>query len=305
MYTYKNGNYQVTLEDNGTKTRETFNPNESFMPEFPEQMDVKVTNSCDWMCRFCHENSIPNGKHANLEKFLEKTRGLNKGTEFANGGGCLFKHPQLTEYLQELKNRDFVANGTANELDLIPYKKQIEYYLSENLIKGMGLSYRVDNSNHDALIEFSKYPYSIIHVIVGVDTVSDISKLVEKLHTKNILLLGYKDFRRGVLFHKRNPEIDKNIREWYNLLPLFVNKVNKDGGIVSFDNLAIEQLNVRRILSQDEWNLFYQGKDGMQSGSLYIDAVEEKFALNSCAEERFNYLDNIVNMFKFLKEKYQ
>jgi len=309
MFTYKNGNYQVTITDDGVKTRETFIETDKFNPEFPEQSDIKITNKCDLSrfggnCQFCHENSNPNGKHANLELLLEKFRGLPNGYEIAAGGGEVFAHQGFIDFLKEIKRRNLIGNATVNELHLNIRKKELEYCLSEKLINGLGVSYRAENSNHDALYEISKYRFSIIHVIAGIDSVEDVSELVEKLHTKNILILGYKDFRRGAAFHARHPSVDKNIAMWYNQLPVFVAKVNSLGGIVSFDNLAIKQLNVRRILSEEQWNSFYQGEDGLQSASMYIDAVEQKFALNSCAEERFDYKETIIEMFEFLKEKY-
>lgn len=53
---YKNGNYEVTIEEDGTKIRET--SEEQFIPEFAENMDVKICNRCDMGCVMCHEGSI-------------------------------------------------------------------------------------------------------------------------------------------------------------------------------------------------------------------------------------------------------
>ena len=59
---YRNGNYFVTIDlDTGTKVRS--NDLDFFEPEYPESMDVKITNCCDMGCKFCHENSKPDGKH--------------------------------------------------------------------------------------------------------------------------------------------------------------------------------------------------------------------------------------------------
>ena len=79
--------------------------------------------------------------------------------------------------------------------------------------------------------------------------------------------------------------------------------------VISFDNLAIKQLNLKEKLSKEEWDSFFMGDDGIDgkfsSASMYIDLVEQKFALNSCAplDERYNCKDfnNDVNkMFSFL-----
>jgi hypothetical protein len=48
---------------------------------------------------------------------------------------------------------------------------------------------------------------------------------------------------------------------------------------VSFDNLAIKQLDVKRIMSEDKWERFYMGDDGMFT--FYIDLVNKTFSKNS------------------------
>ena len=58
---YQNGNYSVKIYDDGTKIRE--NDFNFFEPEYPESMDMKITNACDMMCPFCHEASVPNGEY--------------------------------------------------------------------------------------------------------------------------------------------------------------------------------------------------------------------------------------------------
>ena len=57
--------------------------------------------------------------------------------------------------------------------------------------------------------------------------------------------------------------------------------------VVSFDNLAIEQLEVQRLMSREEWDEFYMGDDG--SMTYYIDMVEQKFARSSTANFNKRY----------------
>lgn len=53
---YKNGNYNVHIDlDNGTKIRE--NNLDFFKPDYPESMDIKITNQCDRGCAFCLKSS--------------------------------------------------------------------------------------------------------------------------------------------------------------------------------------------------------------------------------------------------------
>ena len=68
--------------------------------------------------------------------------------------------------------------------------------------------------------------------------------------------------------------------------------------VVSFDNLAIEQLEVQRLMSKEEWDEFYMGDDG--SMTYYIDMVEQKFARSSTSsfDKRYDLLDSVDEMFK-------
>ena len=71
--------------------------------------------------------------------------------------------------------------------------------------------------------------------------------------------------------------------------------------VVSFDNLALKQLECKRLLSDEEWEQFYMGDDG--SMTMYIDCVKEKFAKSSTSVERYNLLDNIKDMFNEIRGK--
>ena len=81
---------------------------------------------------------------------------------------------------------------------------------------------------------------------------------------------------------------------------LYVNLefILKRFNVVSFDNLAIEQLNVKRLLSNEEWDEFYQGDDG--SSTYYIDMVERKFARSSTVDfnKRYDLMDSVDDMFR-------
>ena len=81
------------------------------------------------------------------------------------------------------------------------------------------------------------------------------------------------------------------------------NRIIKDGwfSVVSFDNLAIEQLGVKELLSEEEWNDFYAGDDG--TVTYYIDMVKKQFAVSSTSpfEERYPILDNVDDMFKVIQ----
>lgn len=97
--------------------------------------------------------------------------------------------------------------------------------------------------------------------------------------------------------------IDGLKHDLYNYLPEIVGHGWFD--VVSFDNLAIKQLNPQRIMSKETWDEMYMGDDGldgeMTSASMYVDMVKHEFAHNSCAVDRYPIMDDIKDMFNFLR----
>ena len=71
IHTYKNGNYFVSIFDDGSKVRYT--DEDEFVACFPESIDMKITNYCDSNCPMCHELSNKDGKHASFEYQFLKT----------------------------------------------------------------------------------------------------------------------------------------------------------------------------------------------------------------------------------------
>jgi hypothetical protein len=71
--------------------------------------------------------------------------------------------------------------------------------------------------------------------------------------------------------------------------------------VLSFDNLAIDQLNVKSLMSEEEWAEFYMGDDG--GYTMYIDMVEGNYGQSSTSVERFNFLNTINDMFLDIRQK--
>ena len=66
---------------------------------------------------------------------------------------------------------------------------------------------------------------------------------------------------------------------------------NKRIKCISFDNLAIEQLQPQRLVSQDKWDELFQGEDG--TSTMYVDAVKKEFAISSTCMNRHPMTDDI------------
>ena len=287
---YKNGNFVTTILSDGTKIRET--KDDEFIPSFAENMDIKICNYCDMGCKFCHEGSTINGKFGNIlnEKFIDT---LHPYQEVAIGGGDATSHPDLIPFLKKLKEQKVIANMTVNQIHFEKKHELIKKLVDEKLIYGLGVSL-VNPTKH--FIELIKqYPNAVIHVINGVLKPSDI-KALENNDLK-MLILGYKHLRRGnEYFEEEQKDIEVKQQWLYENLEDIIQKFK----VVSFDNLAIEQLDVKRLLTQEEWDEFYMGDDGKVT--YYVDMVERKFAQSSTApfNKRYDLLDSVDDMFKVI-----
>ena len=288
---YRNGNYNVTILSDGTKIRETEDDN--FISDFPENIDIKITNFCDMNCPMCHENSTVNGKHGDILN-ADFINTLHPYTELAIGGGNPLAHPDLIPFLEKLCERNIIPNLTVNQRHFEKDQQLIRKLVDDKLIYGIGISLVSATSDFVNLVK--QYDNAVIHTINGILTANQVDIL--KNNNLKILILGYKTFRRGADFFNTASNTIINNQRWLdNALPEIVNQFDA----VSFDNLAIEQLNVKQLMSEEEWNEFYMGDDGQYT--MYIDMVNRKFAKNSIAETRYDLLDNIDDMFAIVKQE--
>ena len=280
---YKNGNYTVKIHDNGTKVRET--EENEFVPAFSECCDVKLTDKCDGGCAFCYEGCTVNGKHGNLNaEFLNH---LHPYTELAINGNDL-THPDLLLFLNRMKEQKVIVNMTVNQKHFEREYEFIKKLSKQGLIHGVGISL------HKVTEEFinlaKSIPNTVIHVINGIITPDEIKQLSGK--DLKMLILGYKRLRRGEEYYSKQENKILANQQW---MKEHLGEIINSFKVVSFDNLSIEQLEVKRLLTDEEWEEFFMGEDS--EFTFYIDLVEKKFGKNSLVTERFDLMDNIDDMF--------
>lgn len=240
----------------------------------------------------CHENSTPDGEHGDIMnlKFIET---LLPYTELALGGGNPLTHPDLIPFLEKCKALKLIPSMTINQIHFMKpeYEELIDKLVSEKLIYGLGIS--LTRATDEFIAKVKKYPNAVIHIINGVQPISEVRKLYD--HHLKVLILGYKMFRRGIEYFSEAVDATKN--EYYTEL----GEMLKHFDVVSFDNLALKQLETKRLLSEDQWNEFYMGNDG--SHTCYCDLVNKTYSISSTSplEERFPLTDNILDMFNHLK----
>lgn len=296
---YVNGNYTVYIDTlTGTKIRK--NDLDHFDAEFPESFDLNITNRCDGGCPWCYQGCTPDGEHADLlsAKFLDT---IHPFTEIAINGNDL-SHPQLLEFLDRMLDRNVIVSMTVNQQHFMKHYYLLRKWIYDGLIRGLGISY---THYDEKFIERVKdIPTAVLHMIAGVHSMADFMNLRDQ--GLKVLILGYKTIGRGAQYSlQNNHEIINKICGLAVNLRLMINEKWFD--VLSFDNRALKQMNVRDHVPEEVWNEIYMGDDGIDgeltSASMYIDLVTGKFARNSCEAKQYDLMDNIKDMFQFLKHQ--
>lgn len=287
MLQYQNGNSTVELHHDGTRV---ISFEDTLQLEYPLNIDIRVSTACSLgynpktgkaTCTFCHESARTDGTECDYQELKNKLQGLPKGIELAIGANKITIG--LIEFLTWAKNEGYVCNLTVNQLHINRDRVVLKSLLEDETIYGLGISYRKD---FDFGIDnyFIEHHRVVLHVIAGIDNVDDIIKNP----IKKVLVLGYKTFGFGVDYY--SDEVKKNIQQWY----WWIKKVIDAKEIVSFDNLGLEQLNIKRFLTEDKWEEFNQGEH-----SFYINAVDNYFAPSSRSGDKTNWNEmTIQNYFK-------
>lgn len=288
---YQNGNLVTTIYEDGTRVRET--EDDQFIPSFAENMDVQVSNRCDNNCPMCYANCTKDGTHGELFgwKFLET---LHPGTEMALNLNFPM-HPDFIEFLRYLKFKQIITNVTINQNHFEKYEDIIKQLYDKNLIYGLGIS--LTHATEEFVERVKQYPNAVIHVINGIFNMNDYKILRD--NNLKILILGYKNIGRGVQYKNT-----KSAKISYNqiLLKNMLSNIIPRFAVVSFDNLAIEQLDVKNLLTDKEWEEFYGGDEG--TFTYFLNLVDGYYAMNSLSDVHYPIGDlSVDEMFHNIRKE--
>ena len=291
---YVNGNYMVSSDFFGNTRRfSTLRIGEDFMPDFPDSVDLKITNKCSNNCPYCHESSNISGKSFNYEDTKKMLEGLpNKEIEIAIGGGNIFEcfddFKKLLFFC--VRSRNFYTRATFNVRDLLDIDKydKVGELVRDNYLGALGVSIET----WEQFIKFKEVFLQsniffrsnrlVFHIVIGIfplDRLKDFIKYCE-ISGFGVLILGFKTFGRGINFKLKN-----SIDDWKKELSklLFNERIIKDENehflLIGFDNLAIDQISLKDMILKSEWDKYYLGQDF--SHTMYIDAVDKYYAPTS------------------------
>lgn len=272
---YRNGNASVWLDlRDGTRIIE-YPDNDGLILETPLNIDIRVSTQCPYgydtitkrsTCAFCHESALVDGQECHygiLQQVLMDAK-LPRGTEIALGVNEITD--DLIQFVKNLYRLGLVVNITMNERYILEFgdtrlKDMLPY------VFGLGISYRSLQGCLSLPDWIAEYPNTVIHVINGIDDFDDVKELGIKY--RKLLVLGEKDFG----FNRGKVNLDtQEHKQWKS----DIMQLTEIFDIVSFDNLGLQQLEIRGKITDEEYKSFYQGEH-----SMYINAVEQYFAPSS------------------------
>ncbi len=260
---YINGNTNVYIYEDGTKIRQYEDCNNVYL-WFPECIDVNITNQCNQRCKYCYQNATPDGMWAELDSFKSLIDQMHPFTEIAINGNDV-TNPLFVQMLQYAQSKQIIVNVTVNQSHFSQNYKWIYSLTSRNLIRGLGVS--LIKPTKRFINQVMTIPNAVIHTIAGITTLNDYNLISQYSNCKaKVLILGYKTVGRGVNYKaEHNDDVIDNINKLRSKLQI----IFKRFAVVSFDNLAVEQLNVQSVI--DDWDKFYMGDDGQYT--FYVDLV--------------------------------
>jgi len=254
---------------------------EDFNPQVPLLVDLKITDFCLSGCDFCYQNSTPAGKHASGENVKLITRALEKLKvfEIAIGGGEPSEFPEFNNLIYESYSPNVIKNfSTRNEKvarDFVLSKSALSKIPKGNLTK-LGqhrLSFRETHRGACALTidsatqaqVFANQPglaksKFVFHYVMGSTSEKTFKEILQtcRVFKIPIILLGFKNFGRGVKFEP------KNYDNWIQI-------VRETEGTVGIDT-ALAASYEEQLKSNDISELTYSTKE--TDTSMYIDAVQ-------------------------------
>lgn len=189
----KNGNYYIlygSTYSKKEKVRLQVDSIPDMIPEYPELVDMKITNACEHKCPFCYMASTPDGKHANLKDIYGIISKFKIKTEFALGGGNVLLHPEFENIVRYIKINKHIANITIryDDVDTINNNETIKNVIKK-YVSGIGISVQKD-SNMDQVESFINDMLDLgkhvsLHIIPEMLGVKKSVKILEKMNDIN------------------------------------------------------------------------------------------------------------------------
>lgn len=253
-------------------------PGERGKSQLPELVDIKITDYCDFGCKFCYQASTPKGKHCDLYDYKRIIDFLSKAKvfEIAIGGGEPTSHPDFVEMLKYAREKGIVPNFTTRNMKWLEDQdlaKEIMAYAGNFAFSLSEFYYASELKRLNALAIVNHIEDRInFHVVMGTLSKASFKQLMKLIRSYDawVTLLGYKSVGRGTNFNKQD----------YSWFPDAMKELYKDKELpfVSVDTVLAEEFE-RELVDMGVSRLSFFTQDGLTSA--YIDAVNKYMARSS------------------------
>jgi MoaA/NifB/PqqE/SkfB family radical SAM enzyme len=134
------------------------------IPEYPELIDLKITDMCLHGCPFCYMGSTGSGIHANIKTLKSIIYSINDDSnndrcvEFSIGGGNILLYPDLDELFYYIKNNGHIVNTTINAKDCKELINNDSLFTTFNrYVTAIGISITDESEIPDVVALYKKF----------------------------------------------------------------------------------------------------------------------------------------------------
>lgn len=257
------------------------------------KLELKVSDKSNVGCRYCHEDSTFVGDIAHFEQAFIDT--LEAGTELTITGKNIFENPYLEDFLKICQQREMSCSIIIEQAALNDYGWVVEKWVDKGLIGGIAITF---NGHSDELLEMlntsslkNHKENVVIQVVYGMQSYTSLKSFFNQ--DLKLRILGCQEFEQAK---------DCNVKMTYKQELFYTNLPNMMRAFkeVSFDSLAIKQLDIKRLFISDEWET---GQLEENEVTLYIDMVKGEFASSAQSEKRYPILSDIEEMVKKVRSE--
>ena len=265
------GYWTIFNKDSGGKVRFSFGDDEMVIEsaQYPELIDIKLTDFCATGCHYCYQDSTPQGEHAEF-RYVQSLAYLCKEMkvfEVALGGGEPLAHPKFEEILASFNHYGITPSFSTRNTSWL--KDSVKAQRISDLCGAWALS-TDDTNSIDEAAAAAKYlgiKKPTIHLVLEGTSSYRFESLLKSCaeHSLRVVILGFKKTGRGENAKRCDPG------EWLPLL-------KKLGVRASIDTTVVKQY-AGEIRAADVPDYFLEHKEGCFS--MYIDAVAKTMGESS------------------------
>jgi len=236
----------------------------------PDFVDIKITDMCTENCKYCYQDSKPDGMHADIFVIQDVAEALGQIGVFeaAIGGGDTMSYPNLTQALRCFRDNNIVPNITTRSFSWIAENKKRKETFP--LVGKVGISVETQEEAKNALSLAERYDVLdkvTLHYVVGTSTeLFGIIRTAVAFNTP-VVLLGYKNVGRGKNFSPYPTNWKEIVKEFFQNSRLF-------------PRISIDTPLANTVKPEDKIpEICLTRKEGVYS--IYIDAVNKLIAPSS------------------------